>query len=185
MDAEYTGSVSVLCDGDRTAHGLAGVTVPAGWRCTRHLRLKGSHKGTAYTNYHSPQDVTFRSKASARKELGLPEKSRYTALISGKISSDSAKARTPKQVRSLVFYRADTATFIEVCLQIPKQTRPDEAVEANASNFRLLADLTAADLPADLLQASPLYADIWHYYVKFATMLEPLIIITIIYRCSS
>ena len=99
----------VICKGTQAAafvlfdavHGPAGVTVPAGWHCSRHLRLTGRQKGTAYTRYHNPENTVFRSKASARKQLG---RSNRKAVNSGRSSADLAEAKDPKQVSRPVFY---------------------------------------------------------------------------------
>ena len=137
------------------------MTVPAGWHCSRHLRLTGSLKGKAYTLYHDSHNSVLRSKASARKRLGLTDKRNRKAVKSSRNSTDFAKAKVPEQVSSTCVlqhrYSHHQSKTFKDCLQTPKQTKQGEAVKANNSMYRMLEDLTDADLPANLLQASLFY----------------------------
>lgn len=80
------------------------MTVPDGWSCSRHLRLTGSLKGKAYTQYHDPQGTILRSKEGARKRLGLPRKLKRKAVQSGITSTVASEDQSPQQVSSLFLY---------------------------------------------------------------------------------
>lgn len=140
------------------------MTVPDGWSCSRHLRLTGSLKGKAYTQYHDPQGTILRSKEGARKRLGLPRKLKRKAVQSGIPNTVAAEDKSSQQVSSHVVQCKTTvkATCYSSVLQVLKQTKQGKVVKAGSSASCLLADLTDADLPPHLLQASPIYITIYN-----------------------
>ena len=79
---------------------FAGVILPDGWKCKRHLRCSGSLMGKAYTVYHSPEGYICRSKVAARERLGLPRQP-AAAATSGKVRDKTADKNHSQQVSCL------------------------------------------------------------------------------------